>query len=131
MHTSSFDLPKELFSNLAVGYSYKKDQYKQYEFDYTNIAPSADLHTTAIDMARFMIAHLQGGQYNGKRILNEETIREMHSQQATNHPKLVGRTLGFAEAVENKQRVIFHGGAMPGFTCQLSLIPDQNLGFLL
>jgi CubicO group peptidase (beta-lactamase class C family) len=44
-----------------------------------NAYPAGSLTTTAPDLARFMIAHLQDGQYNGTRILEAKTAQEMHS----------------------------------------------------
>ena len=51
--------------------------------------------TTATDMAHFMIAHLQDGRYEGVRILNETSAREMHRRQFSHHPRLTGRLFRF------------------------------------
>ena len=39
-------------------------------------APAGALASPAEDMAHFMIAHLQDGEYNGKRILSAATARQ-------------------------------------------------------
>jgi CubicO group peptidase (beta-lactamase class C family) len=45
---------------------------------------SSNLRTTCEDLSHFLIAHMNGGVYNGVRILNESTISLMHSVQYPN-----------------------------------------------
>jgi CubicO group peptidase (beta-lactamase class C family) len=44
--------------------------------------PAGGLFTTVLDLSHFLIAHMNGGVYNGSRILNEETVEEMHKIQS-------------------------------------------------
>ena len=133
MGQSSFQqpAPPALLASLAVGYRYKTGTYKPYRYDYLNTTPIAGAISTATDIARFMIAHLQLGRYGNSRILNERTAREMHRQHFTHHPRLRGRAYGFSEWIENNVQAIFHDGGMPGFNCRLFLLPDQNIGFFI
>lgn len=43
--------------------------------------PVGGVFTTVLDLSHFMIAHMNGGVYNGVRILEEGTIEEMHKIQ--------------------------------------------------
>ncbi len=43
--------------------------------------PAGGLFTTVSDLSHFLIAHMNGGVYNGTRILNESTVEEMHKIQ--------------------------------------------------
>jgi len=43
--------------------------------------PAGGLFTTVTDLSHFMIAHMNGGVYNGTRILSESSVEEMHSIQ--------------------------------------------------
>src|ERR1700678_2315720 len=61
-------------------------------------------------MKRFMIAHLENGEYNGVRILKPETIALMHSAQFAVIPALPHMCLGFYEQTRNGHRMIGHGG---------------------
>lgn len=105
--------------------------YEVLPFYYTNDVPSGVLKTTAADMARFMIAHLQNGRYADEQILKEATARAMHQAQFTNYPRLPGWSYGFNERFQNGLRAIEKGGDKPGFTSLLFLLPDQNLGFFV
>ena len=134
MDHSSFlqPLPQSLKPNLAVGYEVKNGLYRPTTFICGKSVPTIALSATAIDMAHFMIAQLQDGRYNNRRILQEATVKTMQQQQFTNFPhksRLAGSTFGFYERFQNDQRILEHGGSMYGYTSQLSLMPEQNLGF--
>jgi CubicO group peptidase (beta-lactamase class C family) len=129
MERSNFaqPLPPTLVADLAVPYPQDLEAGPML---YTPIAPAGMLSTTAHDMARFLIAHLQKGQVGDARILGEETVRRMHQRHFANHPDIPGWAYGFTERTENGQRVLDHGGADPtGYGSMAVLLPDQNLGF--
>lgn len=130
MQHSTFQqpVPPELQSDLTPGYRYQRQHFKPYPFLYFNIAPAAALSATATDMAHFMIAHLQNGQYENTRLLQAETTKLMQQQHFTHHPKLPGTAYGFHERLENNLRMIGHAGNMPGYSSSLTLIPERNIG---
>ena len=66
-------LPANLKPLMAEGYISGKDKPNGYEF--VNAAPAGALSATGDDMAKFMIAHLQNGQYNGQTILKPRDCR--------------------------------------------------------
>src|SRR5690606_6431921 len=85
----------------------------------------------AVDMARFMIAHLQLGRLGESRILKEETAARMHSRVFTHDPRLDGMCYGFMESRHNGYRIIGHGGDTELFHTSLLLLPDQQVGFFV
>ena len=123
--------PPPLADDLAVGYQYQKGNFQSVPFLYLNIAPAASLSATATDMAHFMIAHLQLGRYENRRILEADTARLMHKQQFTNFPGLPGTGYGFHERLENNLRMIGHVGSLRGYSSSLNLIPNQNIGIFI
>ncbi|HEX5412653.1 MAG TPA: serine hydrolase domain-containing protein [Terriglobia bacterium] len=131
MRDSSFQLTPQLAAHLATGYDYHRGRYAPQPIDYFNIAPAAGLYSTAADMAHFLIAQLQDGQYDGSRILSECSAREMHRRQFTDDPRLAGRTFGFYERFVNGRRAIGHGGNIRGFASLLMLAPKEHVGFFL
>src|SRR5258705_13334692 len=72
--------------------------------------PSESLVSTVMDMAHFIIAHLNDGQFEGQRILSEASAREMHRQHFTQHPHMPGVAYGFFESYINDRRARFHTG---------------------
>lgn len=80
----------------------------QVHFD---VYPAGDIYLRAEDMARYLGAQINGGIFNGQRILSEESVREMHKPRFGGdygfgfwmvHDSTTGHTL------------IHHGGAIAG-----------------
>jgi len=125
-------LPSQLEDNMSAGYTYEKGVYKAEDFEYINgLAPAGSMSTTATDMAKFMIAHLQYGKYGENRILKEETAKLMHTQLFTHDSRVDGNAYGFWERNLNNLRTIGHGGDTVWFHALLVLVPEQNLGFFV
>jgi hypothetical protein len=128
-------IPPELRPYASVGYTYQAGAFQVFP-DY--IAQPAGLasgmHQASVtDMARFMIAHLQGGRYSDAtlgeaRILKETTARQMQTTLYTPDPRLLGTAYGFADWSDNGQRTLGHTGYGPPMRSVLLLMPDQNLG---
>ena len=86
----------------------KPEPVAQVHFD---VYPAGDIYLTAEDMARFLGAQLNGGVFNGKRILSEESVRAMHTPR-------FGGTYGFGYWMirdsTTGDTLIHHGGAIAG-----------------
>ncbi|MGB3635450.1 MAG: serine hydrolase domain-containing protein, partial [Rubrobacteraceae bacterium] len=124
-------LPENLADDLSNGYHYQNGTYDAKDFEWISAAPAAPVHVTAPDMAKFMLAHLQNGEYNGARILEENTALSMHRQHFTHDPRLPGMAYGFVTSQENDQRVIWHMGESARFTTVVALLPEQNAGLFV
>ena len=86
----------------------KPEPVAQVRFD---VYPAGDIYLTAEDMARYLGAQLNGGVFNGKRILSEESVREMHT------PRFGGDYgLGFWMVHDSAtgHTLFHHGGAIAG-----------------
>ncbi len=131
-HTSIAAVKKEYKQDLAVGYEYAENKYQPLPFQWFNTYPASDINSTAIDMARFMIANLQYGTIDGKRILSERAAREMQATHFRNHPKIPGWAYGFYEGAQNNLRFVEHGGSMDdGYSALMTLVPEKNLGIFI
>ncbi len=128
-NSSIGDLP----DSAATPYAYVGKKYKALDTKiYSPAAGDGCVNATASDMCNFMIAHLQNGEYQGKRILKEETAKFMHEQHYTSNPKMPGMAYAFIEDYRNGQKAIKHeGGYAGGFTTTMYMIPDQKLGFFM
>ncbi len=122
--------PKALLDNMAKGYKQASDPKPQ-DYEIVEAAPAGSLASTATDMARFMMAHLNGGEYDGARILKPETVKEMHSRNYTLAPGLNGFNLGFYDEDRNGHRIIGHAGDTEVFHSDLHLITDANTGIFM
>lgn len=124
-------LPAALSGRMAEGYGYQGGRYYKGSFEYISALPAGSMSSTAEDMARFMIAHLQNGRYEDSRILQDRTAETMHSSLFTHHPAQLGMAHGFIEEIFNGYRVIGHGGNTLLFNTGLYLIPELDLGIFI
>jgi len=93
--------------------------------------PAGAMSSTASDMAKFMIAHLQNGTFEGSQILQESTAQLMHTRSYTPDPRLNGLAHGWIEATINGQRWIEHGGDTIWFHTMLLLSLENNTGLFV
>lgn len=129
MAHSSFSqpLPPALLAQVSKGYSTASDG-KPKDYEFINLAPAGSLAATGDDMARFMIAHLQDGEYNGARILGHDTAEKMHTTAQASVGPLNRMMLGFYETTVNGHRAISHGGDTMWFHSDLQLFLDDGIG---
>lgn len=100
-------------------------------FEVVNPVPAGGMSSTATDMSHFMIALLEGGSYNGSRILAPATVALMHTPQRTAAPGLNGFDLGFYQEDGHGQRIVGHAGDLDYFHTDLHLMLDAHVGFFI
>ncbi len=122
-------LPAGLAPDMALGYLYQGGVYQPRAFELVQMSPAGALTAPAADMAKFMLAHLDDGQYNGQRILQTATVQQMHQQSFTADPSIPGWAHGFMEEESNGQHLLVHGGDTIVFHSLLAIIPDKHVGF--
>ena len=103
----------EMVERMAIPYRAggslgKPEPVAQVHFD---VYPAGDIYLTAEDMARYLIAQLNGGVFQGNRILSEQSVREMHTPR-------FGGDYGFGfwmvKDSASGHTLIHHGGAIAG-----------------
>lgn len=139
--TALWMMPPDLRAHESAGYLYADGVFQPApnENDYSGqsaMAPAGAHGSSVTDMARFMIAYLQGGRYSDAtltdvRILNEATTQQIQSTLYTPDPRLMGTAYGFFDFSDNGQRTLGHSGATLGFNTLLLILPDQNLGIFV
>jgi CubicO group peptidase (beta-lactamase class C family) len=129
MKLSSFrqPLPANLAPLMSKGYRLASGEPQAFEM--VGPAPAGSLSAPGSDMAHFMIAHLQDGEYDGKRILSATTARQMHNSPLTLLPPLNRMELGFFETNINSREVIAHLGDTEYFHTSLHLFMQEGTGF--
>jgi CubicO group peptidase (beta-lactamase class C family) len=98
------------------------------------LAPTGGLYASAEDMARYLAMYLQGGSYQGNRLLSADGIRQMlaPATNTTTRPLMsepftfqYGRGWfvgGFGAADDAR----WHLGDLPYFTAWMVLLPETN-----
>jgi CubicO group peptidase (beta-lactamase class C family) len=124
-------LPDNLEPFMSKGYELRGNRFEAQDFEYVPLYPVGAAAVSGGDMARFMMAHLNLGEYEGQRILNEETARLMQADHHTQAPGMAAMVHGFADHSRNGERVIGHGGDTRLFHSGLWLFPEYDLGLFV
>lgn len=110
---------------LAMGYRYWFGRPFPADLPYNrSILPAGGLISSAEDMAHYLIAQLNQGQYGEAAILSPEGIAEMHGGET-----FYG--MGWYVVPVNGAPVIWHGGDGTNFHSNMMLAPDGQWGVVL
>ncbi|MGH8131726.1 MAG: serine hydrolase domain-containing protein, partial [Steroidobacteraceae bacterium] len=131
MKHSSFRQPLPAALEPLMSKGYRAASGEAEPFEYVGPRPAGSLSASADDMAHFMIAHLQDGEYHGNRILSAATAELMHNSPGTGIPPLNRMELGFFETNINGREVIAHLGDTVLFHTSLHLFLKENTGLYM
>jgi CubicO group peptidase (beta-lactamase class C family) len=129
MHTT-FDqpLPERFKALVSQGYRTASTPAQPYELIIPR--PAGSVTTTAADMTRFMLAHLQQGRLGDYQMLGSQTERLMQSPSETSLPGFGTMAHGFLYQVKNGHTVIGHGGDTVFFHTEFDLLPEDGVGIV-
>ncbi len=121
-------LPSDLVPKMAKSYKVEQGAFQEQPFELVgNFGPAGGMSATATDMLRFAQAVLNGGELDGGRILQPDTLTQMLTRNFTHDERLTGMLLGFYESNHNGHRVFGHGGDTQWFHSNLSIDPENRL----
>lgn len=102
------------------------------------IAPAGSINSNVDEMAQYLLFHLSKGMHGQTRLLSENNENQMQSPQMvmpnSERWKEIGlASYGMALGVSSYRghKFVSHGGAIDGFTAQLSLMPQDNIGVIV
>jgi len=131
--TTTSVLQAEKDSRLSLGYLWDED-LQVYEYkpmrNVDNIGPAGAINSNVLDMAQWVRLQLGLGEYEGQRLISEENLRETW----TSHIEIaegVGYGMGWMIREWEGQPVIEHGGNIDGFSAQVAMLPESDIGFVL
>ena len=146
---ASFNLSKIERTRLVRSYSYNKNEkrfkkvasvydYKRYRSVLNNyilgqttasFSPSGGMKISAPDLAKYMMMHMNYGEYNGKKILSKESVLEMWKPQAED----TTYALGFFrdKAILNGEQVIGVRGSANGVHSIMLFSPEKKFGIVV
>lgn len=110
--------------------------------DWDNIGPAGSINSSARDMAQWIRFQLNNGHWNGQQIISEKNIWEMRKIQnfqyqgrntGENRPTWHFRGYGLGWSVRDYHGLIIisHGGGADGMISQVTMIPEENFGFVI
>ena len=93
--------------------------------------PAGALRTSVLDLSHFVIAHMNGGVYNGIRILNESTVEEMHNiSVAFKRNWYYGLGWSICQNSQGKRILEGHSGSLYGYITQMQIKPEDNTAII-
>lgn len=115
---------------MSTGYRYTAGGYERANPEYiSDIAPAGSAYSTAADMARYMMATLNMGAWDGQRVLSEELSKQMRMMTFSNGGEaLPGLAHGYMTRDYGPYRAFGHGGATSTFFSFMMMIDETKTG---
>jgi CubicO group peptidase (beta-lactamase class C family) len=118
-------------AGLAEGHQFWFGQARPARLPYPRgMLPAGYLVSSAEDMGRYLIAHLNGGRLGKAHILSPESIAELHRPGFTIDEGLWAG-LGWGVADIEGVRVLQHSGNTNNYRSEMWLLPESGWGFVL
>ncbi|GAB6110229.1 serine hydrolase domain-containing protein [Fusibacter bizertensis] len=125
MKCSFAEHQKALNYGLEKGYQPVLGVLRQTDYDFhPEIIPAGYIVSCAEDMAKYLIANLNGGCYNDSRILSENGVQRLHTKSSTASDHY---GLGWFDYDE----LVHHGGSAENYHANMMLLPSKGLGIAI
>jgi CubicO group peptidase (beta-lactamase class C family) len=105
---------------------------------YENAAPAGAIVSSAKDIGNWLIMHLNGGRFDGRQIVQEKTVEELHALQNASpiedqfpFDEPQGYALGWFKARYRSSVYLWHTGGIVGFPAYVVLLPREKLGLVV
>ena len=101
---------------------------------YRSAAPAGWVMSTAEDMGKWLLVHLNGGRIDNRQVIPAEVIKEAHTPGISfeQNGKEIAYGMGwFIGQATNVLPAIWHGGDTPNFVAEMILVPEHRLGIVM
>lgn len=123
----------------ALPYSVVKGGPKAVPFRrITAVGPAGSINSCVEDMAQWLRLQLSDGSLDGRRYLKAYDLNLMHIPQMaqgwpSQHPQISPSSYGLGWMIDGYRgrTRVHHGGAIDGFTAEVSLFPTEQLGIVV
>lgn len=143
MYNSTTSLAGFRTQDAAIGYGVMKDSIpKKLPYkDLTAIAPAGSINSNVNDMAKWVIAWINGGKYNGRQVLPASYVSEAISSQMPmggglpekSMPDIYGGAYGLGWMLMSYRGhyLVEHGGNIDGFSASTCFYPSDSIGIVI
>lgn len=130
----------------GVPYTERRDGTELYRVPYYSdaigVAPAGAINSTIVDMSKWLIALMNNGRVNGHQIIParvlEQTLAPSIALPNTGlalrgYDELLNSAYGMGRwtASYRGHLLAFHGGDLPGFHSQISMMPTDSIGVIV
>jgi CubicO group peptidase (beta-lactamase class C family) len=99
-------------------------------YNIDGIAPAGAISSTARDMTSWLRFLLRQGVQDGKALISSAALTTTWTPQIP-ISDASGNGMGWFVSQWQGQRLIEHGGAFAGYSAEVALLPDSNIGFVV
>jgi CubicO group peptidase (beta-lactamase class C family) len=130
----------------GVPYTERRDSFELYEIPYyrevAGLGPAGAITSNLEDMSRWVIALLNGGMIDGRQVLPASVIKETLAPTIA-LPNAELEAFGWGEMLNSVygtgrmsasyrgHLLAYHGGDLPGFHSQVSVMPQDGIGVIV
>ncbi|NOT62615.1 MAG: beta-lactamase family protein [Acidobacteria bacterium] len=93
--------------------------------------PAGSMFSSALDLSRWVIAFLNGGQLEGKQVLAPSLIATMMTPRANLPGSQNKYGYGLTLATQRGVKLVEHGGSRSGYGSFIRMAPAQRIGIIL
>jgi CubicO group peptidase (beta-lactamase class C family) len=142
MASSNFDVVQTSKEADDFSHPYREVQDEVREIPFyaaqNAVAPAGAIVSNVTEMSHWVLMHLNRGVYNGKRILSEQQIAQLHTPQmvippVSRYPEIPYSSYALGWSVEPYRGypMVDHGGGIDGFRSLTTLFPRQQMGIVV
>jgi CubicO group peptidase (beta-lactamase class C family) len=102
------------------------------------VGPAGSINSSVAEMSQWMRLQLGGGELAGQRLIEEATLRQMHTPQMVvggypSSQRVMSLGYGMAWALESHRGhfLVQHGGGIDGFISWVALLPMEDFGVVV
>lgn len=125
-----YNLKTKSFLNLKSVYNINNDELNDYVLGYSTpcLYPPGGMKISALDLAKFMLVHMNLGEYGGVRIISAESEKEMRRSQ---NGKSYGLALAHYNNIISGVELLGMTGGSKGFHTAMFFHPTEKYGFIV
>jgi CubicO group peptidase (beta-lactamase class C family) len=110
--------------------------------NYDNLAGAGAMNSNVSDMARWLRMQLGRGMFDGKRIISDSVVKEMHTPQTVirigkeseemfPETHFVAYGLGWSLRDYRGRKLVGHGGVLDGMRTEVLMMPEERAGVVV
>lgn len=126
-------------ADYALPYAEKKDKIEAIPFrNIDEIGPAGSINSNVLDMANWVLLNLAKGKLDGKQVISEASLAQIHSpQMVVSQPLQYKEVLypsygmGWMIVPYRGYLMLQHGGGIDGFSALVCFMPQDNFGIVI
>src|SRR5215510_7136094 len=126
-------------SDYSLPYDEKEGEVKEIPFrNIDAIGPAGSINSSVNEMTRWLLLQLGKGKIDGRQIVSEKALAEVHTPQIVAGGDLKydesfysSYAMGWAVTSYRGHPTLAHSGGIDGFTSQVRFLPKDQLGVVV